>query len=105
MAIARAPREHQPRVPDVEICAAEDIAEIAYVARHPNAGYDSENCVNIIRAHRLVRQGFLRRVLHSEQIRGERRFYWWRFEVTDKGAQFLKSASRDHSQGTATEEK
>lgn len=73
---------------DEEICAPDDIAEIAHVAIHRHSEYS--NCLNILRAHRLVRQGFMSRCQHSEQVRGERRFYWWRFEVTAKGKQLLQ---------------
>lgn len=98
MAIARAPREYQRRLAhDVEICAAADIAELKHVSKAfsrsgqgssaPYNGYTT----NIVRAHRLVRQGFLRREKHSEQIRGERRFYWWAFYITDKGRQIIRA--------------
>lgn len=41
------------------------------------------------KAHTLVRHGFMARTQFSEQIRGERRFCWWSFSVTDKGRKAL----------------
>lgn len=88
MAIVR-PSGRSVRLCDEEICAPEDINEIAHVYWYrPN---EYSNCLNIARAHRLTRQGFLSRTRHSEQVRGEKRFYWWRFEVTAKGKDFLRS--------------
>jgi hypothetical protein len=85
-------------VMDAEVCAPEDIDEIRHVAKASGRStgstpdYDG-NCRNLMRAHRLVRQGFLERRQFSEQLRGERRFYWWGFYVTEKGRAFLAAIS------------
>lgn len=87
MGIVRSSGRSVRRFDDIDICHPDDIAEIVHVAKYRRGEY--ENCLNLFRAHRLVRQGFLSRVLHSEHVRGERRFYWWRFDVTTKGKSFL----------------
>lgn len=47
----------------------------------PYDGYTTD----IRMAHKLTRAGYLRRVRFSEHVRGEPRFYWWTFYITDKG--------------------
>lgn len=71
-----------------------DVEDLQYVAdRHAahkglTAPYDGY-VRHIPRAHRLVRLGYLSRERHSEHVRGERRFYWWCFRLTNKGRSSL----------------
>jgi hypothetical protein len=56
----------------------------------PEMRSPEESKRNLQRAHRLVRQGWLRRERHSEQVRGEPRFYWWAFRPTDEACQSVR---------------
>lgn len=51
----------------------------------PSDGYARD----LRRAHSLVRRGLLRRDQFSELVRGERRFYWWAFSLTEKARKEL----------------
>lgn len=57
----------------------------------PSSGYLPDSSPTTVRqAHRLVRTGLLKRERFSEQVRGEPRFYWWAFYLTDAGKRVAK---------------
>lgn len=60
----------------------------------PGMALSTEERAKVVRqAHRLVREGYLVRTQYSEQVRGEKRFYWWVFTVTDKAVAIIRAAN------------
>lgn len=63
--------------------ARRDDLRIGLFAKNPNV------------AAALARLGLATRMRQSEQIRGERRYFWWVYKITDAGRAALKDATHD----------
>lgn len=70
-----------------------DVTVLSAVRTAGRSGYFGMVEPRLVRAaHKLVRRGLLTRERFSEHVRGEPRFYWWAFRLTDRGMAALEAA-------------